>query len=532
MGRRVVVLVAAVVAVVGLVAGVVIGRATVDDGPTGGAADDVSLQGADLVRAIAPQVDAYVESAMADWGVPAVAIGIVADDELVHGRGFGQRDDGQPVDVETMFEIGSATKAFLGVTEAIAVDDGDLDWSDHVVDHAPWFETADPKVTEQFTIADLLAQRSGLTGWALGDMMQFDYPEDDMIAAIPTSEPVGEFRSDFAYQNVFHLVAGRILADKAGVDSWDDVVHERLFDPLGMTASGTTGEVLAGSPNSVRGHQVLDGEVRGFDVGAFPTNGGGAGNIVSNVIDMSRWLRLQLNGGEVDGIRIVSEEQLAETHRARVSVTGSFEDTMRFGAADSWIDYATGWVRHSLPEGRIIEHGGATLGFQSQVSFDPDRGIGVVVLTNLSHGGSLARPVGQYVMDLVQGREPADYSTRTLEEANQATQAPERREVEGQRDLASYAGRYVSPALGAVDVRVEGDELHLELGPNAVPVVLRRVAGDEFTWHAPSPPVRPESHQADGTASFSGGTDAGAPTTMQFGVDSPPFTKEGSGAES
>ena len=100
---------------------------------------------------------------MKAFDVPALAIGIVAGDKLIYAKGFGvRRKGGAPVDTQTIFQIGSATKAFLSATMAIAVDRAKLHWDDRVVDLDPDFQMRDPWVTREFRFFDLAAQRSGL----------------------------------------------------------------------------------------------------------------------------------------------------------------------------------------------------------------------------------------------------------------------------------------------------------------------------------------------------------------------------------
>ena len=100
---------------------------------------------------------------MKAFDVPGLAIGIVAGDKLIYAKGFGvRRKGGAPVDTQTIFQIGSATKAFLSATMAIAVDRAKLHWDDRVVDLDPDFQMRDPWVTREFRFFDLAAQRSGL----------------------------------------------------------------------------------------------------------------------------------------------------------------------------------------------------------------------------------------------------------------------------------------------------------------------------------------------------------------------------------
>ena len=115
------------------------------------------------VQALVPSLEDYIATNMKAFDVPGLAIGIVAGDKLIYAKGFGvRRKGGAPVDTQTIFQIGSATKAFLSATMAIAVDRAKLHWDDRVVDLDPGFQMRDPWVTREFRFFDLAAQRSGL----------------------------------------------------------------------------------------------------------------------------------------------------------------------------------------------------------------------------------------------------------------------------------------------------------------------------------------------------------------------------------
>lgn len=455
-------------------AGAVVGCGSGDKG--GGA--KVKPAGADLVDSVTPRIERYIEETMGEWDVPSVAAGIVADDRLVWWKGFGKRADGGPIDRETLFEIGSSSKAFLGVTEAILAERGELDWNDRVISHYPDFRMNDPWVTREFRMIDLLAQRSGLAAYAGTLFNTFIFDSDTAIKGLETLEPSSSFRSEFAYQNVPHLVAGEIVAEKAGAADWNEAVGKLLLDPLGMKASRTGRDALTANPNSTRGHQLSRGEVRELEPVGFPSNGQGAGSIVSNLDDMTRWLRFQINRGELDGDQLLSEEQIEVTRKPLVAVEGPMADNLKHGRGPASIQYGTGWFIHSLPEGRIIEHGGNTLGYGAAVRFDPDRRLGLVILTNLNVGdgaGGYSNPIAKYAMDLLQGREPLDYARSDRPES----ETPPAREKPA-RPLGNYVGRYRHPGMGTIKVRRRGDGLTYRIGEDDLEVRLMPVGEDRF----------------------------------------------------
>lgn len=451
----------------------------------------MSMSYADIVDQIAE----YAASVAATVHAPAVAIGIMTADGLVEARHLGTNHAGAPVTSDTLFEIGSATKAFLGVTEAILVDRGVLAWSDRVIDHYPAFEMHDPWVTREFRIDDLLAQRTGLSQYAAELVYGFGYTWNDNIAGLKYLAAHESFRRVFAYQNMPHAVAGAIVADKIGADGWNDAVYELLLDPLGMTSSGTALDALRSSEDSTRGFSRLD-EV---PVGEFPSVAHGAGSIVSNLTDMAKWVGMHLAGGQTPQGRLISFEQLQRTYMPLVPIDDAhFVEFIGMGdGTDSWMGYATGWFTHAHPEGRVIEHGGNTDGYNAAVAFDPDRGVGLVVLTNQGFAGGGGSHIGKYGMDLLQGRAPIDYyarMTRFSTAVEKEAQAERERTAGAAHPLEWYEGVYANEFLGTLELRVQGNHLTTAVGPNQVDGRLERSAGRHFTlsWDRNGPGSKPE----------------------------------------
>ena len=215
---------------------------------------------------------------------------------LVYAKGFGVRSKagGAPIDTRTVFQIGSLAKAFLATTMAIAVDRGQLRWDDRVIDLHPAFQLKDAWVTREFRAFDLLAQRSGLPPYVNDLLGSLGYDEAALIRSLRYVEPVSSFRSTFAYINIPHLLAGRIVAGLQGAPDWNAVARRELLDPLGMTDTSFTADAIKAAPNHAEGHRWTPErtiEVP-FDP-LYPYAFGPAGNINSTIEDAARWVRLQ-----------------------------------------------------------------------------------------------------------------------------------------------------------------------------------------------------------------------------------------------
>src|SRR5262249_8294870 len=153
----------------------------------------------------------------------------------------------------------------------------------------------------EVTVRDALTHRSGI---ARGELVWLGsgLTRDEVLHRVRFLKPESPFRSRYSYQNMMFLAAGQAAGRAAGT-SWDELVKQRIFTPLGMTSSVTTSKGLS-TTNYSRPHGMSHDTVVAkpmFDA----ENIGPAGSILSNARDMAQWLRFQLNDGMVDGKRLV-----------------------------------------------------------------------------------------------------------------------------------------------------------------------------------------------------------------------------------
>jgi CubicO group peptidase (beta-lactamase class C family) len=264
----------------------------------------------DRVQGLIPDIEAYITTGMKGFDLPGLAVGIVAGDKLIYAKGFGVRskESSVPVDTRTIFQIGSTTKAFLATTLAMMVDRGKLRWDDRIVDLHPDFQLKDPWVTREFRVFDLLAQRSGLPPYVNDGLGILGFDQAALIRSLRHVEPVSSFRSTFAYTNITHLLAGRIVAKAAGTADGDTVLRQELLDPLGMKDSSYTAAAIEEAPNHAEGYRwTSDGTIEVPFTQLFPYDFGGAGDINSTIEDMAHWVRLQLGNGTFEGRRFPRE---------------------------------------------------------------------------------------------------------------------------------------------------------------------------------------------------------------------------------
>jgi len=316
--------------------------------------------------------------------IPGCALVVVHNDQIILLAGFGLRDleNNLPVTEDTLFAIGSSSKAFTATLIGMLVDDGKLNWDDPVRTHLPDFKLHDPEADEKATIRDLLCHRIGLDrtdlAWAGGKASIAE-----VLAAARRAEPVAKFREAWHYQNIMFLAAGEAAANAAGTD-FETLLDDRLFKPLGMSQSNMTLRDCEGNPQLSNGYQ-WDEDDKKFvrlpmrDLRAIAP----AGAINSTARDMAQWLRLQLGRGEIDGKRLISDAALNETWT-------------KHSTASPGMDYGLGWFLRDWRGKKLVEHGGNIDGFAAQVALLPDENLGFALLTNVS-----ATPLQGMAIDIV-----------------------------------------------------------------------------------------------------------------------------------
>lgn len=410
----------------------------------------------------------FVAEQMDVWKVPGVAIAVVKDGEVVLAEGFGLRDveGGLPVTADTVFAIGSASKAFTTMSMGVLVDDGLLAWDNPVRDYLPTFRLSDPFATERMTLRDLVTHRSGLPRH---DLMWYNNPlsRPELFDRLRHLEPNKDFRTYFQYQNLMYMTAGYLVGKVAG-SSWEQVVEERIFQPLEMGCSDFSVEDMQRGANFALPYEEKKGEVRRIPFRNIDAIGP-AGSINSNLVDMANWVLLHVSDGQFKGRQVISAGNLSQMHTPQMVIQGMPGlDLIMKGKEIGLPSYGMGWFINAYRGHKLIHHGGNIDGFSSLVSFIPDEGVGAVVLTNLN-STFMTYVVTFDLYDRLLGLGLVDWGPRLKGEFDTllaaADKAKEKSETDRRPDappshpLADYAGNYEHPAYGPFGVTLEGDHL-------------------------------------------------------------------------
>jgi hypothetical protein len=280
-----------------------------------------------------------------------------------------------------------------------------------------------------------------------------------MFAAMRYLEPNRDLRSIHQYSNLGYLVAG-IVTERISGASWENFVRTRLSEKLRMDMSFTAEDLGRSSDAAVP--YSMDGDKR-LRVPRFPINVASAGGINASISGMANWVGFLLGGGEFEGQRLLSAQLVREMQTPRVHVaTSEFSEI-----GDT--HYGLGFGCYHYRGERAVSHSGGWIGWSTLMTLLPDRGIGVVVLTN--HAPSpVTNIVSWFVLDQLCGKPLVPWFDRLRERRRamiaqsdtdrQMRTAARRAGTRPSHDLVEYVGDYEHPGYGRIAITQVGDALH------------------------------------------------------------------------
>lgn len=432
-------------------------------------AADPGAQAADALAGI----DQWLDDARQAWKAPGLAIAIVKGDNTVFARGFGMRDvDGdKPVTADTLFAIGSSSKAFTTAVLGALADEGKLDWDAPVRTYLPDFALFDEEIAQRMTPTDLVTHRSGLPRH---DLMWYNAPftREEIYHRLKYLANNKDLRTDFQYNNLMYLTAG-VLAERITGKSWEDNVRERFFVPLGMThscfsaAQAPAGEcALPYREDEKVVKQIPYREIQSV---------GPAGSIYSSAADMARWVALHLTGKGQGGARVLTDQTIQQLHTVEMPYGILNPDTPEIVP----VGYALGWFVDVYRGHLRVHHGGNIDGFSALVTLFPQDGVGIVALTNME-ASALPGQATRHASDRMLGLSLEDWNAKALAKRDQSTEMSDkakekktafrRQGTTPSHAIGEYAGQYEHPGYGTIDVTESQGALSLAMHGISAPL--------------------------------------------------------------
>lgn len=338
----------------------------------------------DIPAALAA-IEKRLDERRKELGIPGVSLVIVKDGKVIYSKGLGYKNLEEKVAVtpDTQFAIGSATKAFTGLTVLMSQDDGKLSLDDSPKKALPYFKMYDPETDKNITIRDLLSHSSGLNRTDIA-MITGKLNREELIRVAGMAKPTAKLREKWQYQNLMFTAAGEAVS-KVQKTPWEKFVVERVLKPIGMTNSTLSMKQMAKTKDHSFGYNYnFDTKTatrlpfRDIDQVAP------AGSINSSANDMAKWLQFILAEGVAGNKRLVSEASFAEWMKPQMKIS-----------PNGSVSYGLGWFLQEWNGKKVVQHGGNIDGFNSMVALLPEEELGFVLLTNVTSSslGSEMMPV-------------------------------------------------------------------------------------------------------------------------------------------
>ena len=406
----------------------------------------------------------YIRLVMEDSSVPGLGMGIVKDGTVIFAEGFGYRDVEKklPVTPQTLFAIGSMTKSFTAMGIGMLAADGRIDWYEPVRTYLPEFTMKDPFITAHITLRDMVTHRTGLARY---DRLWMGSPfsREEIVHKLRYLDCIYGFREHHQYTSNMYTAAGYI-AGRVNNSTWDELIKERIFKPLGMTRSNTSVKDSEPDPNHATPYWITNGKAVAnpfYNV----DNLGPGGSINSCVDDMMKWLQFNLNKGRIGDTQIVPADILIDMHSPH-SANDDPRNRMKSNE-ESFINYGLGWFLNMYRGHLYIGHGGGLPGgFSGVASFMPYDGIGVFVVNNGWSG--ISEILSWYAYDLLLGFEPKKrytFRNERVKGTGQRSQGPAKSVIDTHpptHSLKEFTGTYENEPFGTAEIIVRDGTLWLK----------------------------------------------------------------------
>lgn len=412
-------------------------------------------------------IDTSLQRLLKDWNCAGFAVAVVHKDKIIYSKGFGFRDvkNNLPVTPNTIFAIGSSTKAFTSTLIGDLVAEKEVDITKPIKQYLPALDFYNNTMNNEIQVQDLMCH---ITGLPRHDYSWYLFPSksrDSLLARVKYQEPSYSVREKWQYNNFMFLAQG-MLAEKMYGKPWEVLVKEKILDSLGMTETVFKNDELKKFTDVSIGYGLKKDSIIKplpyYNIDAF----GPAGSIKSSVTDMSKWLITWINGGKYKGKQVVPPAHFANAISSHAITSGNLP---KADLPDVHLsNYGFGWFISSYKGHYRVDHGGNIDGFSASVAFYPTDSLGIVVLTN-QDGSAVTSLARNLIADKFLNLGYYNWNGIRLAEKvkNKAKEAEAKKEAVSNRKLNTkpthalkdFEGIYSHKGYGSFEVSFMNDSL-------------------------------------------------------------------------
>ncbi|HEV2592694.1 MAG TPA: serine hydrolase domain-containing protein [Gaiellaceae bacterium] len=424
-----------------------------------------------------------LDEALVAHGVPGASLAVLHDGVVAAAAsGVLNLDTGVEATADSLFQIGSITKVWTATVVMGLVEEGLIDLDAPLQRYLPDFAVLDERVAGEVTIRHLLTHSSGIDGDNFADTGRGDDALEKYVATCAALRQLHPLGATMSYCNTGYTLLGRVIEVTTG-EVWDNAMRTRLFAPLQLTHTATL-------PEDVLRFRAAIGHIQPGDkpvtapMWGLPRTAGPPGAICSTAAEVVRFAQLHLEGGTLDGAKLLEPATVAAMQEPLVAVPSG-------GVGASGSHWGLGWELFEWDGRKVVGHDGNTIGQAAFLRVVPDAGVAIALLTNGGDVYGLFRILAGPLL-----REAADLDLPPDAEPP-AVPLPV--------DPVGYVGVYEREGTSIrVEARGEGvaavlttTGLGAEMAPEPVELPLHRVSADDdvfLTQHPAAPgtwlPVR------------------------------------------
>ncbi len=317
-------------------------------------------------------IDSLVILQKESWGIPGYVIGIMRNNEVVYSKAFGVRgmDTKEPLSTKSLFHMASVSKPFVATAIMQLVEQGKVDLDTKLIEYLPYFKMSDNRY-RSITIRHILNHSSGIPD---EDDYEWHNPQFDDMAAERYARSFVDTNLDFTpgerynYSNAAFDILANVISGASGV-TFEEYMKKYIFEPTGMVNStffrADVPETLATKPH-ILGDSL---QIAVSDVYPYNRRHAPSSTLHSNVEDMMKWAKLNLNKGTINGNIIYSEDSYNILTESRFKAERS----------DS---VCLSWFVREVGDIRVINHSGGDTGYSSFFAFIPELDAALVMMVN------------------------------------------------------------------------------------------------------------------------------------------------------
>ena len=431
------------------------------------------------------QLDSFIAKTMDDWHVMGVSVAVIKKNEVIFSKGYGYCDFAakKPVTEHTIFPIASCTKPFASALMGMALEEKKIELNKPVRNYLPDFNLYNDELTQKATIKNLLTHSTGLPGHDWAWTFNTNYPREVYLQRIKFLEPSQPLGTKFQYSNFSYFALGA-LAEKIYNKTWTELVTEKIFQPLGMNNTVASYTALKDREKLARTYDYRDSfkleETKQMDDLLA------AGSILSTGDDLAQWLKMWINGGMLNGKRILPAGYVNKAISPEIVASNEINAQ---SVDEPLTNMGLGWFLSSYRGHYRAHHTGNLAGYSSSVSFFPFDSLGIVVLVN-QNGSPLIRLIPNFISDIVFNMEVHDKSAELLARRKKFDAMRKNPPVikldtvsrKPSLMLAGYYGEFYNPGYGTAKITSYKNSLLLTY-ENLELVLIPKGTGHNFSSH-------------------------------------------------